>query len=276
MRETQVAEFDTDDFEKDVLERSHTIPVLVDFWAEWCGPCKILGPTLEKLARVADGQWALAKVDTEKHRELSTRYGIRNIPNVKLFVDGRVKDEFVGALPEPAVIEWLSKAIPSRYARQVESAALLLRENRPEDARELLEEVAAAEPGNERASILLAETHLAAEPRRATTLLESVGRGSEGYERAEAIRTLADMYTRLATGDSLPQDPVKELYAGAIEHARSGDYAAALDGFIEVIRKNRGYDDDGARKACIAIFKLLGEDHLITRARRSAFGSALY
>jgi putative thioredoxin len=279
VNETQQAQptgFDTDDFQKDVIERSYSLPVLVDFWADWCGPCKILGPTLEKLARAADGQWTLAKIDTEKHRDVSGQYNIRNIPNVKLFVDGRVSGEFVGALPEQAVAEWLQKNIPSKQQRQVESAGQLLRDGRASDARKLLEPAVAAEPTNEIAVVLLAQTYLEAEPGRALELLTDVGRGSENYEAAEAVRTLAGLFGRVVSPDTLPEAPVRELYAGAASAARSGDYAAALSAFIEVVRKDRGYDDDGARKACIAIFKLLGEDSPVTRVHRPALGSALY
>ena len=273
---TQPAGFDTDNFQKDVIERSYTLPVLVDFWADWCGPCKILGPTLEKLARAADGQWALAKIDTEKHQNISTQYNIRNIPNVKLFVDGQVSGEFVGALPEQAVVEWLQKNIPGKYRRQVESARQLLRDGRGADARKLLEPAVAAEPTNETAMVLLAQTYLDAEPGRALELLADVGHGSENYEAAEAIGALAGLFQRVESPDALPEAPVREAYVGAAGEARSGEYDSALSAFIDVVRKNRSYDDDGARKACIAIFKLLGEDNPVTRKHRPAFGSALY
>jgi putative thioredoxin len=276
MQKAQPVGFDTDYFQKDVIERSYTIPVLVDFWADWCGPCKILGPTLEKLARAADGRWALAKIDTEKHRDISTQYNIRNIPNVKLFIDGRVSGDFVGALPESAVVEWLQKNIPSKHRREVESARQLLRDGRPSDARQLLEPAVAAEPGNETATVLLAQTYLEPEPGRALELLAPVGHGSENYEHAEAIRTLAGLFARVESPDGLPDAPVRDLYARAAGMARSGDYAAALGAFIEVVRMNRGFDDDGARKSCIAIFKLLGEDNSITTEHRPAFGNALY
>ncbi len=275
-QQTRAVEFDTDDFQKDVIERSHTIPVVVDFWAEWCAPCKILGPTLEKLARASDGRWVLAKVDTEKHRKISAQYNIRNIPNVKLIIDGKVSDDFVGALPERAIVDWLSKAIPGKSRAQVETARQLLADGRPSDARQLLEPIAAAESANEPATVLLAHTYLGSDPGRAVDMLEGVGRGSESHEEAEAIRTLAGLFARLASGDRLPEAPVSELYGCAIGRARSRNYAAALDAFIEVIRRDRGYDDDGARKACIAMFQLLGEDDPITKDRRRAFGSALY
>ncbi len=205
MQQAQAVDFDTDDFQEDVIERSHSIPVLVDFWAEWCGPCKILGPTLEKVARASEGQWTLAKVDTEKHRDISTQYNIHNIPNVKLFIDGQVSNEFVGALPEPAVVEWLGKAVPGKHTEQVDAARRLLGDDRPLDARELLETVVAADPTNEVATLLLAQTFLDSEPGRAVDLLEDIGRGSDSHEQAEAIRTLSSLYGRLDSGDPLPE-----------------------------------------------------------------------
>lgn len=96
-------------FQQDVIETSHKKPVVVDLWAPWCGPCHMLSPVLEKLAKERKGKWRLVKINTDKHPDMAQRYGVKGIPAVKLFLDGEIKDEFTGALPEPEVRKWLTQ-----------------------------------------------------------------------------------------------------------------------------------------------------------------------
>ena len=268
--------FDTDDFARDVIERSSTIPVLVDFWAAWCGPCRVLGPILEKLANEHEGEWALAKLDTEAHPQIAAQYGIRSIPNVKLFIDGQVSDEFVGALPEPRVVEWLGKAIPSRYRAQLAGARQLLSDHGAAQALEMLRPIVAAEPDNDEALVLLARAVLHSDPDEAGRSVESIQLGSRHFEEADGIKALVAMFARIDGPQSVPEDPVRDDYLRAMSKARSGDFEAALEAFIGVVRRNRYYDEDGARKACIAVFNLLGDDHEATKQFRSSLSSALY
>jgi putative thioredoxin len=268
--------YDVAVFETDVLERSHEIPVLVDFWAEWCGPCKVIGPILESLAREHKDEWALAKLDTERHPTVAAQYSIRSIPNVKLFVDGNITDEFVGALPEPRIVEWLSKAIPSKYRVQIEGARLLLLESKATHAAEMLQAVVAAEPHNENALVLLGQAQLGSDPRQAVRTVEPIGLGSRYLEQAQAVKMLAGLFERVNDTDSLPGDPVREEYLSAVRRARSGDFETALGGLVEVVRKNRSYDDDGPRKACLAIFTLMGDDQEVTKKHRNALSNALF
>ncbi len=263
---------DVRDFGVEVIERSKQIPVLVDFWAEWCGPCKILGPVLEKLATKANGSWQLAKVNTEQHPDVTARYNIRSIPNAKLFVDGKVETEFVGALPEPMLKEWLQKNIPGKFRKDVEHAESLLTNCKTDEAQKLLHGVLAAEPGNQKARALLARILVDSDQAKALDLVKDMQEDSPFFDTAEAIRTIVSLCER----DSLPEDGVQAMYRDAIAKLREHRYYAALEGFIEVIRNNRYYDDDGSRKACIAIFKILGEEHEITKHYRREFSRALY
>lgn len=268
--------YDADNFERDVLERSYKIPVLVDFWAEWCGPCRVLGPVLEKLAEENKDSWALAKLNTDKHPELSARYAIRSIPNVKLFVDGKVVDGFVGALPENMVRVWLKKALPSKFHNEIKNAEQSLNEGRLAEAQKILEKVVGAEENNDLAVTLLAKTYIYSDPNKALEIIDRIGPTSDYSEMAEAIRTFGEMFLYLEDGKPLKKEPVREIYLSAIRSLRSKNFDDALDSFIEVIRKDRYYDNDGSRKACIAIFRFLGEDHEITRKHRHVFASALY
>ena len=234
--------FDVRDFEREVIERSYQVPVLVDFWAEWCMPCRMLSPVLERLAQRANGRWVLAKVNTEEHPDLAYRYGVRSIPNVKLFVDGQVVDEFVGALPEYVIEQWLDRVLPSPQQKVLKEAEELLQQQRVSEAQQLLERVVAAEPTNERARVLLARILLFADPARAAELVAPVEPGSPVEELAEAIRTLAPLL-QMRSEEELPPVPVRPLFWSGVQAVHRAEFDRALEHFIEVIRQNRYYND---------------------------------
>ncbi len=269
-------QYDTNNFQEDVIEASHSTPVLVDFWAEWCGPCRILGPVLEKLAEESNGQWKLVKLNTEEFPDIARQYNIRSIPNVKLFVDGKPVDEFMGALPEPAVREWLKKALPGKYDKLLAKAEQLLTDEETDEALPILEEIVANDPSNEKARVLLAKTILYSDPVRAVKLAGEIEEHSEHFDLASSVKTFGRLFTLYNDPGKLADSEVKPLYSSAIESLQKQDYDDALTKFIEVIRNERYYDDDGSRKAVIAIFKLLGDEHPVTVKHRRDFGSALY
>jgi putative thioredoxin len=264
------------DFSRDVIERSRTVPVLVDFWAAWCGPCRTLGPVLESLEKKAGGKWVLAKVDTDKHQEVAARYGIRSIPAVKLFVDGTQAAEFVGALPERSVEQWLEKNLPDANASALDEAATFLASGNVSLARPILEKILSGAPGNEAATVMLARTYVASDPAEAERRVAHLDASSEHFQVVDAIRTVARMARITADPETLPQGAVRERYGAAAAALTAHRYEDALRGFIEVIREDRAYDDEGARKACIAIFKLLGDEHPLTGSYRREFSSALF
>jgi putative thioredoxin len=267
---------DVVDFRTDVLDVSVRIPVVADFWAEWCGPCRILGPVLERLATKSGGRWELRKVNTEQFPEVSKEYGIRSIPHVKLFVEGKPVDEFVGALPEREVEAWLEKAVPDERRKALSTAEEMLRSGRREEAVVLLNRVAAELPGNEHARALLALALVFTEPGRSAELVRDIHSASPDGPAADAVRTVARLVEIHRNHDSAPAGPQRELYCSGAAALAGQDFGPALERFIEVIRNDRQYDDDGARKACLAVFQYLGEDHEITRRYRREFSSALY
>ena len=269
-------EYEITDFTKEVIERSSSIPVLVDFWAPWCGPCKVLGPVLEKLAVKYREEWVLAKVNTDVHEDIAARFGVRGIPNVKLFVDGRVANEFTGALPEPMVVQWLARALPNKFRREINRAEQLLVKGDVTEARRLLEDILVKDAENEAARVLLARTHVLSDPGRALDLVQGIEEHQELFPMAEAIATIGRLLQKADHPERLPDDGVKQTYLDAARELASTDVEAALQKFIEVLKVNRDYDEDGSRKACLAIFRVLGDEHPITQQYRRPFSSALY
>ncbi len=268
--------YEVKDFEAQVLERSRQIPVLVDFWAPWCAPCRALGPVLERLAERADGRWELAKVNTEEHAEVAAAFNIASIPAVKLFVNGQVVDEFTGAIPEREIRRFLEQAIPSPAAAQLAEGRRLLSEGKNDAAAKVLEPIVRDMPGNEEARVLLAQAVMSTAPLRVESLLEPIGPDSEYAERGEAVRTLARLAQLAVQSGGLPENKVREKYLAGAAAVRSGDFGSALDAFIEVLERNREYDEGGAKKACKAIFQLLGMRHPLVERSFRAFSSAVH
>lgn len=260
------------DFQQEVIEQSRVIPVLVDFWAPWCSPCRALGPVLEALAERHAGKWILVKINTEENPEIAGQFGVRGIPNVKLFSDGEVIDEFTGALSEYQIEQWLRMALPSPWAADVERAAAEVAAGHDESAIALLEGVLDNEPENRKATAMLTKLLLFSRPDEARKLAELLEGEPDYADLSETVRTLAPLLSRPAS--ELPEGESREDYAAAVGCLGSADFDGALERFIGVLRQNRYYDDDGSRKACIAIFRLLGQEHEITLKYRRSFDRA--
>lgn len=268
--------YDIQDFERDVIRASFVQPVLADFWAEWCGPCRMLSPVLEKLADEAGGKWKLAKVNTEEFPEVSARFGIRSIPAVKLFVEGKQVDEFVGALPEGKIREWLNKHIPDEEKKILKQAETLITSGQIEQAKNLLK--AAIESGSSNPDLLLqyARTAFFSDFGEYIITMEKLGAQKEGDELYRTLIQFEELRGISKNSDTLPESEVKPLMHDAINALMAQNFSASLEKFIEIIRTDRYYKDDLARKACVAIFKFLGEEHPATLEFRRPFGRALY
>ena len=263
---------DVSNFEEQVLQASREKPVLVDFWAPWCGPCRQLGPILERLADEPGAPFTLAKLNTDEDQATAMRYGIRSIPAVKLFVDGEVVDEFIGALPEAQVRAWLQGAIPSETRRLVQEARDALAGGDDAQAEALLEEAMALEPANAEAAVLLAKLVVLKDPARATQLSHTHG---ANYAEAEAIRRVAEALTDGVPSD-LAEDPARAPYEAAVAALQDGDTEVALTQLVDSIRRNRHFDDDAARKLALALFSVLGDKDPLTQRHRRALERALF
>jgi putative thioredoxin len=268
------------DFDREVVERSTTTPVVVDFWAPWCGPCRTLGPILERLAEEHAGAVVLAKVNVDEAPNLAARYRVQSIPAVKGFRDGELVAEFVGAQPESVVREFLTSLLPTDADRLVTDAVDLP----AADAEARLREALDLEPRHERALLQLARR--LSERGADADALDLLGRVlPHGPVAAEADRLAAILRTRLeGAGDEAalrarvgadPDDLRSRLDLGRALAAR-GRYEAALDELLDVVRRDVDFDDQAARKTMLDIFEVLGPHDMLTQRFRSALAQLLF
>lgn len=263
---------DVEDFETEVIARSYEQPIVVDFWAEWCGPCRTLGPVLERLEGEG-GDWTLAKVNVDEHQAIANEYGVRGIPAVKLFVGGEVVGEFTGALPESQVANWLDAHLPNEQKQALAGALALLQEGRRDEALSALEALVQEPNAPREARIFLAQVSVLSDPARALGLVEGVGASDEHADLAQDVRVLGRWMT-LGEEDLEPHS-VRDRYLQARVALAAGDFRAAIEQLIACIATSKAYDEGGARKACIAVFNLLGRDHELVQEFRRSFQSAL-
>ncbi|MEZ4700736.1 MAG: thioredoxin [Rhodothermales bacterium] len=270
-------QYDVIDFESEVIEASYEMPVLVDFWAPWCGPCRMLGPILERLATEQRDRWKLAKLNTDEQPELSMQFGIRGIPAVKLFSKGQVVSEFVGAKPEHEIRQWLDASIPSEERQDLLTAQQLLQAGDVARAEEVLDVLLQHHPDHGEARLLLAQIVAGRDIDEAARLVEGVEPSdAAALQFVEGIVLLANMRRQAGEPASMPEGIARPEYLQAVEALASGDLDAALSRFIAVIMKDRYYLDDVSRKACVALFGVLGPHHPLTRKHRRMFEMALY
>ena len=271
------------DFERAVLARSEEIPVVVDFWAPWCGPCRVLGPLLERLAAEHAGAFVLARVDVDQAPAVAQAFRIQSIPAVKGFRDGVVVAEFVGAQPETVVRELLRGMLPSQADRLAREGAALAAGGEAAEAEAKFRAALALEGRHARALLglarVLADRGQVAD---AIALLERVAPSAS--VAGEAERLAAALRTRAATGDvdalrarlaTTPDDLAARLDLGRAL-AAEGRHEEALAELLEVVRRDRAFDDDAARKAMVDLFAVLGSDHPLTERYREELAKALF
>lgn len=273
-------------FGTEVIERSREVPVVVDFWAAWCGPCRMLGPTLERLAAEANGDWMLAKVDVDQNPQLAARYGVRGIPAVKAFVDGQVADEFVGAQPEPVVRRFVQGLAPSESDKRVKQAESAEQAGGLEKAESIYRQILADEPQHIKALLGLGRVLFEqAWLDEAAQTLDRVPRHESA--RSEAEKMLAQIEFRReaeacggldACREKLAADPsnLAARYGVAMALAAEAHYEDALRHLMAIVKQNRSFRDDAGRRAMLSIFDILGEDNRLTQEYRSKLAMAIF
>jgi putative thioredoxin len=280
-----IADVTQQTFESLVLAKSREIPVLADFWAAWCGPCKQLMPVLARLVDEYDGKFFLAKINSDTEQPLAARYNVKSLPTVKLFRNGQVVEEFMGAQPEKAIRALLDRHIPRASDTLVDNAIQVLRAGQPDQALAILQQAVKTDPGNDRAKLELARLHAqfghAAEA-EATLAALSV----EARESTDAVGLKAQLeFVHIVAGARPPEALQAAIAANARDSAARFElaahlvlrqqHAAALDQLLEIVRTDRKFRDDAGRKAMVSIFNLLGGNSELVKQYRTKLSMAL-
>lgn len=265
-----MSSYDVINFQQDVIEKSNSVPVVVDFWAEWCGPCKFLSPIIEKLADEANGKWELVKINTEIHQDLAAEWGIRGIPNLKLFYKGEIIEDMSGALAEPEMRRWLEEKLPSEAKTLLMESKQLISQGEKEEAYVKLEQALKLDPVMTEARLEYAKILLWKEPEKAQKLVEDMQYIDEAAEIGLVSEALS------ITEDILEEDVSKPNLIEGLKHLKRHQLDDFFKSFIQAIILNKSYHDEFARKMVVALFHLLGESHEITKRYRRRFDMALY
>ena len=283
--EKLITDVNTDTFAREVLEASGKVPVLVDFWADWCQPCKKLSPLLESVAKEQTGKLKVVKVNTDNERQLAMQLGIRSLPTVALFKDGKLVDQFTGLIPKTAIDEFLAHHLlrQSDILRQQAQATLATGDQAT--AIHLLRMALAKEPDNyhihpELAGLLVAM----GEYQQAGELLDSLPANEQLTDAVIGVRASLRFQTIVRDAPDVStlqqilahdRNNVQALYQLSVRQVIAGDYEPAMEQLIEIVRRDRKFGDDAGRRTLLDVFMLLGNRGDLVKRYRSRLAGML-
>lgn len=266
-------------FQSQVIDASHQVPVLVDFWATWCGPCQSLMPVLEKLAAEYQGQFMLAKVEIDQQQELAAHFGVRSVPTVKLVKNGQIVDEFTGAQPEGEIRALLDRHVEGKPDTPMQQAIDRYEAGEKEQALQEMQQIILDDKENMQNRVRFAEILIQEERYDdARQLLDSLSvdiqmtpEVSALYSKLELAETLAgsdDIETLEKRIDTDPKDS-EARYQLSARYAAEGRHDEAMQQLLEIVKRDRAYNDDAGRKGLLRMFELLGnQGELVSKYRR--------
>ncbi|CAI9086580.1 thioredoxin [Candidatus Methylacidiphilum fumarolicum] len=265
--------FDVNDFEQEVIHRSKTIPVVVDFWAAWCGPCRMLSPLLEELAAEAQGKWDLAKVNVDEQEAVAVAYGVSGIPDVRIFVDGEEKDRFVGLQPKAAIKSWLEKNLSQKGQKTKWKTALDLFEQGKFHEAIVAFEKEKEKPENPQEFLIYAKFLLLSDPQKALSVLQPEIE-SEDPSIYEAIKCLGTLLLGMEI-EKLGETEEKIRFVEGLEAIKKLDIEKGLFNWISLLHINKNIGEGLVLKAVRNLFRYLGPRHPLSLKYSRAFSTAV-
>ena len=272
-----IIEVTDETFESDVIRQSEDRLVVVDFWAPWCGPCRVLGPVLEKLAADPNLDFILAKVNVDDNPHVSMRYQVQGIPAVKAFISGKVEDEFVGTLPEARVRQFIEKLLPDEADLAFREANSLLATRHWVKAEDAFRDILLAHPQHDGARLGLARTLIAQGLGcEAEELLQGNWPGP-AMVPANRLIPLARFLCRTAeVEDDTDFAPIEAQFRQAGRLLQRHNIEAGLDGLLDVLRQDKRYRNGEPKEVMLGIFELLGDQDPLTENYRRELASVLF
>jgi putative thioredoxin len=263
-------------FDYEVIAYSQQFPVIVDFWASWCAPCKVLGPILEKITREYNGDFRLAKVDIDQNPNLATRFNVRSIPSVKAFKENKLISEFMGAIPEPKIREFIQLLVPGQDTLILEKGKTLLGMKQGRNAEIVFRQVLEKNPQQPTALLGLTKSLLL--QGQGTAALDILNRFpiSRELSIAEMLRPLAHALENFENEPPDTDDLLLAAYQNALRLVKKGNLEAAMDGMLDVLRQNKNMKNGEVRKIFLSMLELLPEDSPATRNYRNELASILF
>lgn len=263
-------------FDSLVIDFSFQAPVVVDFWAEWCNPCKMLGPLLERLVIEAEGAFHLAKVDVDSNQNLAIRLGVHSIPAVKGFRSGKVVAEFIGIQQEARIRDFLRTIAPGKYELLLEKAQNMMTLKQWAESEATFLQVLEGDPGNSSALLGLSKCLIMLD--RITEAFETLTNfpASREFSSAEKLLSLAKTLVKQKNNEFNIDSSLDAAFNNALKLIQRGNFPAAMDGLLDILREDKNYRNGEPRLILLGIFELLGEQNENTRQYRQEMASILF
>lgn len=271
-----IVHVDESDFEYEVLQYSTQVPVVVDFWASWCVPCRVLGPKLEALAREGAGSFRLAKVNVDENSRLAKKYKIRSIPAVKAFVDGHVVAEFSGIPADEGLRAFVHNLTPAPEDLMYAKGMSLMGVGDYSEAEDSFREFLSTHNNHPGALLALVRVLLMqGKGNEARILLRNFPASSE-YNTAQLLKPVAEAYSIYEDTPVASDDLMEAAFFNGIRLAKHGNILAAMDGFLDILRRDKNFRQGQVKDIFVGLLALIGEDHPEARQYRKDLSSAIY